>query len=179
MSTQADREALVARQGGGARYDAAEAPGDDLLLARRGTAYFSRLLNGLVDADLMESSRAEVVSRVGYQARGLSRLMAWARTGQEMPEHESATAQRAEVALGVSLPARALRGLFQHAAVHLDVEWRDLPGVAWDTRLHRLDGTEITAREVPIIRAEMVWQAALELDAGGRLADLPSELRPR
>lgn len=177
MSTRADRDALALRQGGGARYDAAEAPAADLLLARRGTAYYARLLNGLPDEALVDNSRAEVVSRVGYHARGLSRLMAWARSGLESPEHESPKEQWAEVLRGVSLPARALRGLFQHSAIHLDVEWRDLPGDAWDAPLRRLDGTEIFARDVPIIRARTIWQAALDLDAGARLADLPPELR--
>lgn len=177
MSTDADRAAFRARQGAGARYDAAQAPVGDLLLARRGTAYFSRLLNGLPDRALVEKSRAEVVARVGYHARGLSRLMAAARTKMDVPEHESSAAQRAEITAGVSLPARALRGLFQHAAIHLDVEWRDLPGVAWDTGLRRLDGSRIIARDIPMIRAELIWQAALDLDAGGRPTDLPLALR--
>ncbi|GAB5445422.1 DinB family protein [Gymnodinialimonas sp.] len=177
MSTAAERAALVARQGVGARYDAAEAPSEELLLARRGTAYFARLLNGLPDDALVENHRALVVARVGYHARGLTRLLTWARTGIETPEHPSEAAREAEVVAGSSLPARALRGLFDHAAIHLDVEWRDLPGPAWDAPLHLLDGTQITARDTPRIRAQLIWAAALDLDAGARATDLPSSLR--
>ncbi|MBY4892744.1 hypothetical protein KUL25_08205 [Rhodobacteraceae bacterium N5(2021)] len=177
MSTAPERAALIARQGLGARYDAPEAPLQDLLLARRGTAYFARLLNELPDDALVDNRRAVVVARVGYHARGLTRLMTRARTGVEQREHESAAARDAEVTFGASLPARALRGLFDHAAIHLDVEWRDLPGPAWDVPLCLLDDTEITARDTPMIRARLIWRAALELDAGGRLADVPPDAR--
>lgn len=177
MSTADDRAALIARQGVGARYDAAEAPVDDLVLARRGTAYFARLLNDLPDDALVDNPRALVVAQVGYHARGLTRLVAWARTGEETPEHVSEAARDAETVTGTSLPARALRGLFEHAAIHLDVEWRDLPGSAWDAPLKRLDGTRITAQDTPMIRAQVIWQAAISLDAGGRLIDLPQRLR--
>jgi len=182
-ATAADNAALRVRQGGGARYDAAEAPAENLLLARRGTAYFARLLNALPDDALVDNSavvgqtRAQIVAGVGYHARGLARLMEGARRGVETPEHHSLAAQRAEVILGSSLPARALRGLFDHAAIHLDVEWRDLPGPAWDAQLRRLDGQIITARDTPIIRAQMIWQAALDLDAGAQISDIPPSLR--
>ncbi|MBL4628307.1 MAG: hypothetical protein JKY00_09770, partial [Roseicyclus sp.] len=58
-----------------------------------------------------------------------------------------------------------------------DVEWRDLPGPAWDTQLRRLDGQIITARDTPLIRAQMIWQAALGLDAGAQISDIPPSLR--
>ncbi len=176
MSSKADRAALVARQGAGARYDAVDAPLDTLLLARRGTAYFSRLLNTLQDEALVDN-RARIVAQTGYHARGIARLMQWARTGSETPEHASQQALDDEVLIGTSLPARALRGLFDHSAIHLDVEWRDLPGAAWDAPLTQLDGTAIAARDTPLIRARTIWHAALELDAGGRITDLPLLLR--
>lgn len=156
---------------------------DDLLLARRGTAYFARLFNDLPDDALVSKSRvsgrsrAHIIAHIGYHARGLTRLMEGARTGIETPEYANNDAQIAEVVLGASLPARALRGLFQHAAVHLDVEWRDLPEAAWNAHLSRLDGTRITARDTPLIRARVIWQAAHDLDAGGRVTDIPALLR--
>ncbi len=175
-----EKAALRARQGVGARYDAPEAPVDNLLLARRGTAYFARLLNDLPDRALVDKchrdgwTRARLIATVGYHARGLARLLETARTGLPCPDGiDHAT----EVALGASLPARALRGLFQHSAVHLDVEWRDLPGPAWDASLRDGDGNAITARDTPLIRARVIWRAALDLDAEGRAADLPPSLR--
>ncbi len=183
MSTTSDRAALIARQGGGARYDAAEAPAGTLLLARRGTAYFARLLNGLSDDALSNSSarpgwtRAHVVAHVGYHARRFAQLIEGARIRGKVIAPDSTTSDSDLVTLGASLPARALRGLFDHSAIHLDVEWRDLPGTAWDAPISLPDGCKITARDTPLIRARTLWQSALDLDAGGRLADLPASLR--
>lgn len=176
MSTASDRAALIERQGAGARYDAVDAPVDNLLLARRGTAYFSRFLNELEDEALV-GNRARLIAEVGYTARGLARLMQGARTGVDVPEHASAGALAAEITKGTSLPARALRGLFHHSAIHLDVEWRDLPSPSWDAPLLRMDGSLISARDTPLIRATAIWQAALDLGAGGRIADVPPPLR--
>lgn len=177
------RAALIARQGGGARYDAPEAPAEALLLARRGTAYFARKLNDLPDAALADPCRragwtkAHLIAHVGYHARALARLMEVARGVSILPEYPSATARDAEIALGATLPARALRGLFEHSAIHLDVEWRDLPGPAWDTPVTRLDGSRVLARDTPLIRAREIWQAALDLGNGGRIRDLPERLQ--
>lgn len=122
------RAALRERQGTGARYDAAEAPAETLGWARLGTAFFARLLNDLADADLWAPSlvpgwtRRHVVAQVGYQARALTQLTEWAAGGVPQPMYDSNAARLAEVENGSTLPARALRGLFRHAAVHLDVE---------------------------------------------------------
>ena len=57
------RAALRELQGRGARYDAAAAPARELDWARRGTAYFARLLNNLSDEDLDAPSALPGVSR--------------------------------------------------------------------------------------------------------------------
>lgn len=179
------RAELRARQGKGARYDAPEAPADDLGLARLGTAYFARLLNDLADADLAGPSlvpgwtRAHVVAQVGYQARGLTRLTEWAASGRPQPMHASREVRLAEVEEGSTLPARALRGLFRHAAVHLDVEWRDLPGPAWDAALTLPGGRGITARDTAWLRAREVWLRAIDLDCGGSFLDMPAAVIDR
>ncbi|KAA0913963.1 maleylpyruvate isomerase family mycothiol-dependent enzyme [Aquicoccus porphyridii] len=181
----AARDALRARQGGGARYDAETAPHDDLLLARRGTAYFARKLNELNDADLYGPSlrngwtRAHLVAHVSYHARLLARLIEGARTGIAQPLYPSTEARDAEITLAATLPPRALRNLFRHAEVHLNVEWRDLEDADWDAALLLPDGTAITARETPMLRAKEVWQAAIGLDNGGRPEDIPRPVRAR
>jgi maleylpyruvate isomerase len=175
MANPDDRTALIARQGAGARYDAPEAPAEELLLARRATAYFARLLNNLPD-DLLGDDRARVVASVGYHARGLAHLVAAARGVPDTPPGSLAP-DPAAVTLGASLPPRALRGLFDHAAIHLDVEWRDLPGSGWDRALTLRDGGTVTPRATPRLRALALWRGALALDAGGRAADLPPSLR--
>ena len=188
MSTtveEAAREALRARQGAGARYDAAAAPTRELSWARRGTAYFARLLNELPDDALAAPSlvpgwtRAHVIAHVGYNARALARLVEWARTGVETPMYASAEARAVEIALGATLPRRALRNLFHHAEVHLNVEWRDLTEPGWQAVVTGQDGAPLPVRETPWLRAREIWLHAVDLDNGGSFLDLPSDLLDR
>jgi maleylpyruvate isomerase len=122
-----------------ARHDLATDPGlqDELLQARRGTAFFARKLNELSDAELdggtrlPDWSRRHVVAHVGYNARAIARLVEWAATGVETPMYPSPEARNQEINFGATLSPIALRNLFDHSAVHLSVEWRDLPDANW------------------------------------------------
>ena len=175
----AARRELRARQGGGARYDAENAPGDDLLLARRGTAYFARKLNELSDAELDAPSlrpgwpRRRLIAHVCHQARSLALAVKALRE----PLIEEEADWRPDLALATTLPAHALRHLFDHSAKHLDVEWRDLPESGWEATLD-VSGEILRSRDTPARRAEEIWMAAVELGNGGRWADLPDAFRP-
>ncbi len=181
----AARAALRVRLGGGARYDDPAAPAEMLGWARLGTAYFARLLNNLSDEDLDAPSRVpgwtrrHVVAQVGYQARALTRLTEWAATGVPQPLYASAAARLDEVENGATLPAGALRGLFRHAAVHLDVEWRDLSSSAWGAALTLPNGPPVTARDTGWLRAREIWLRAVDLDSQGSFLDMPSGLVDR
>ncbi|MEP0454895.1 MAG: maleylpyruvate isomerase N-terminal domain-containing protein [Roseibium sp.] len=172
----AARDALRARQGDGARYDAEAAPHDDLLQARRGTAYFARKLNELSDAELLGPAlrdgwtRAQLVAHISYHARLFAHLLEAARTGISQPIAEN---RDTEIGFGTTLPPHALRSLFRHAEVHLNVEWRDLTDKGWSAPLRLPDGAAITARETPILRAKEVWQGAIDLGNGAGIADVP------
>lgn len=180
-SLEAARAALQARQGEGARYDAANAPARELDWARRGTAYFARMLNGLSDAALDEPSRIPGVSRrvvvahVGYHARLLSEIVASARSGSDERFPAEAAVDAEDVARRVTQPARALRNLFAHAAVHLNVEWRDLTDPQWDASVQDRARRTIAIRDTPWRRARAVWLHAIDLGSGGRFADLPAD----
>lgn len=158
------RAALRERQGTGARYDAVEAPAGALRRMRRGTAAVARLIDAMPDRALT-GQVAETIAALGYHARACTRLL----DGRSTWENEAQRA--AEQALGATLPPRALRALFTHAARHLDVDLRDLPGAMWDRALS--DGTP--ARALPDRHARRLWQASLTL--GGRMEDIPPELR--
>ncbi|MCR9121659.1 MAG: maleylpyruvate isomerase N-terminal domain-containing protein [Phyllobacteriaceae bacterium] len=179
------RAALRQRQGAGARYDAERAPAVELDWARRGTAYFARLLNGLSDADLDAPSRLDGVSRrhvvahVGYHARKMSDIVSWARQGKGDPMPDALLLDGDDVAARATQPARALRNLFAHAGVHLNVEWRDLGDAEWDVTVTDVEGRSLAVRETPWLRARTIWLSALDLDAGGRLADAPPEFVER
>jgi maleylpyruvate isomerase len=172
---------LRERQGAGARYDADAAPARELLWARRGTAYFARKLNELSDDDLdgatliPDWSRRRLIAHVGYQARALSQIVEAARTGE--PYQAISEADRiAQLDLGETLPARALRNLFFHSEVHLNVEWRDLKDADWDAVVVDTSGARHEVRETPIIRAQAVWSHAVDLDNGGSFHDVPADL---
>ncbi|WP_405087480.1 maleylpyruvate isomerase family mycothiol-dependent enzyme [Microbispora sp. NBC_01389] len=185
MSTDPDeaaRAALRERQGPGARYDSPDAPAGELAWARLGTAYFARRLNELTDAELEAPSllpgwsRRHVVAHVGYNARALSRLLQWARTGVETPMYASPQQRDAEIRRGGTLPAHALRSLFAHTVAHLDVEWRDLPGAAWDVEVRTAQGRLVPVRETAWMRAREVWVHAVDLDNGADMRDFPPDL---
>lgn len=167
-----------------ARTDRTTDPGlrAALLLARRGQAYFSRKLNELRNDELDAPSlvpgwtRRHVVAHVGFNARALTRLTEWAATGVETPMYPSPEERDAEIELGATLPARALRHLSAHAAVHLNVEWRDLSEEAWRSQVRTAQGREVPASETVWMRTREVWIHAVDLDNGGSFRHFPPEL---
>lgn len=168
---RAARAALRARQGAGARYEAPEAPAQSLLMARRATAAFARLLNSLTDSEVEASDasgsglrRAQIIAAVGYDARrtalALEDLMAL--------EDRSGSVALPSPDLAATLPARALRHLFEHSAIHLDTCWRDLPGPHWSARLQSGDGARKEIRELPRYRAEFLLAQIRSLKRAAR-----------
>lgn len=151
-----------------------------LAWARRGTAYFIRALNTLPDAgyaapSLVGWTRAELAAHVGYNARALCRLLEWAATGVEQPMYTSAEQRAEEIAKGGTLTPAALRHLVTHSAIHLDVEWRDLPDDAWDAEVRTAQGRVVPAAETLWMRAREVWVHAVDLDTGAAFSDFPPD----
>jgi maleylpyruvate isomerase len=182
MPTLEEEEAfshLRARQGAGARYDAEGAPSYELALARRGTAYFARLLNNLRNAELYEASaitgwtRAHVVAAVAYNAKDITRMVEAARMDLSQIDIPSESDRAEEIAYAATLPAHALRNLFKHSEVHLNVEWRDLTDKNWQATLTTSRGQTIAVSQTPKIRAQAIWSRSIDLDAGGQVSDLP------
>ncbi|WP_434288374.1 maleylpyruvate isomerase N-terminal domain-containing protein [Celeribacter sp. SCSIO 80788] len=175
----AAREALKARLGKGARFDAPNAPSEDLLLARRGTAYFARKLMELSDEALYEPAaisgltRAHVVVRVSYEARYQALALEALVKGEVLERPE----ELPTLDLAATLPARALRHLFQHSEVHLNVCFRDLTEAQWDSEMMLIDGSTTTPRALPLMRAKGIWQGAMDLGNGARLKAMPERLR--
>ncbi|WP_176084461.1 maleylpyruvate isomerase N-terminal domain-containing protein [Martelella sp. HB161492] len=177
------RRALIERQGPGARYDAPEAPAEMLHLARTGTAYFARFLNRLSDRNLYQPLRADgltpahVVCAVSYQARAIARQAEAITAAEPVPPlHDTLAEHKAMIDFGATLPARALRHLFDHASVHLNVVWRDLPGHGWQAAVPGIDGAMHPFADTVRARACFIWAAAFELNNGARKRDLPAAL---
>ncbi|WP_248760845.1 maleylpyruvate isomerase family mycothiol-dependent enzyme [Pseudarthrobacter sp. SSS035] len=158
---------------------------EDLLQARRGTAFFARKLNELTDAELDGGTRLagwtrrHVVAHVGYNARALARLIEWAATGVETPMYSSPEARNEEINFGAMLSPIALRHLFDHSAVHLNVEWRDLPAPAWQHEVRTAQGRVVPATETVWMRIREVWIHAVDLDNGATFADIPGSVLER
>lgn len=155
MSLEAARQALIERQGAGARYDAPQAPAADLLLARRHTAQVARLLNDVTDAALFADtgpgmSLARHIAMISLEARRMSELIAAVRAGAPLPAF---LPERAEVDRATSLPGRALRHLFDHTRVHLNVEWRELSDADWARNVTTPDKGAVSIAALPRMRA--------------------------
>ncbi|WP_411374438.1 maleylpyruvate isomerase family mycothiol-dependent enzyme [Arthrobacter sp. MPF02] len=170
-----------------ARHDQATDPRlqEDLLQARRGTAFFARKLNELSDAELDGDSllpgwtRRHIVAHVGYNARAIARLVEWAATGVETPMYSSPEVRNHEIEFGATLAPIALRHLFDHSAVHLNVEWRDLPADAWHHRVETAQGRIVPAEETVWMRTREVWLHAVDLDNGATFSDIPAPVLER
>jgi maleylpyruvate isomerase len=161
-----------------ARHDQVTDPQitEALLLARRGTAYFSRHLAQLTADDLYGPSllsgwsRAHVVAHVAYHARHLAHLLEKIRTSEPVPTGE----ETYDVDYAATLPQAALQNLHAHTVVHLNVEWRDLPADKWETVVQGPHGSPLRLVDTLWNRAKEVWMHAVDLNTGGKLEDVPS-----
>ena len=75
--------------------------------------------------------------------------------------------------LAATLPPRAIRHLFRHSEVHLNVCWRDLSEAEWDMPLAQVHTPGLTPRQLPRLRATQIWQAAISLGNGASARDMP------
>ncbi|MFL4473079.1 maleylpyruvate isomerase family mycothiol-dependent enzyme [Paeniglutamicibacter sp. MACA_103] len=158
---------------------------DALLQARRGTAFFARKLNELSDDELDGDSllpgwtRRHVAAHVGYNARAIARLVEWAATGVETPMYPSPQARNQEIDFGATLSPIALRNLFDHSSVHLNVEWRDLPDASWSNHVKTAQGRTVPASETVWMRTREVWLHAVDLNNGAGFNDIPAPILER
>ncbi|WP_372983746.1 maleylpyruvate isomerase N-terminal domain-containing protein [Microbacterium sp.] len=161
-------------------------PAEDLLLAYRGTAYFLRFLAQLPEQAYDQpgppdapADRRTIIATVGYDARGWAGLAEAIREGAPAPTTFATGERDAAISLGASLPPRALRHLVEHSAVHLAVEWRDLPAEKWNGQGVDDQGAPIAIDRTPWLRARQTWLAAVDLGTGGSFSDFPRSLIDR
>jgi maleylpyruvate isomerase len=173
-----DADQLRSRLGKGARFDAEGAPADALRLARHGMAFFARHLNALSDDQLVGPSlvpgwtRAHVVAHVSIAARAQALAVTDLRGGPLDDEFD----WEPDVDLTSTLPARALRHLYDHAHVHLNVEWRDLGTSDW-TRTIAFAGVErFPVPDLPRSQAALLWWGAVALNAVATADEIPATI---
>ena len=122
-------------------------------------------------------TRAHVVAAVGYEARRLALALEPLCPADNAPPPESLADTLPPLDLAATLPARALRHLFDHSAIHLDVCWRDLPGKSWDETITDPRRETVTMRDLPRRRALTLWRQVLALGNGASLRDAPPHVR--
>jgi maleylpyruvate isomerase len=116
---------------------------------------------------------------VGYNARAIARLVEWAATGVETPMYPSVEVRNHEIDFGSTLSPIALRNLFDHSAVHLNVEWRDLPAANWHHKVKTAQGRTVPAEETVWMRTREVWLHGVDLDNGATFKDIPAPVLER
>ncbi|PTX02415.1 maleylpyruvate isomerase N-terminal domain-containing protein [Pararhodobacter aggregans] len=166
--TDPARQALIERQGAGARYDAPGAPAGDLLQARRLTAQVARLLNDTPDAALYRPDQPSLgwrIALLSLEARRMGEAIAAHRAGQGVP---SLVPDPAEVDFAAHLPPRALRHLFDHSRIHLNVEWREMSDADWAAWMVPGDGPPVVLADLPRLRAEALAKVSAAFLAASR-----------
>lgn len=143
-----------------------------------GTALLLRALADLSDDDLSGPSGLpgwslrHVAAHVGYNARALSRLAHWARTGEKTPMYSSGEARAAEIEQGAALPAGELRALVAESAERLRADLAALPADRWEAKVATAQGRTVPATEIVWMRCREVWVHAVDL--GADFSDVPA-----
>ena len=169
-------EILRSRLGKGARFDAVGAPADALRLARHGMAFFARQLNALSDDQLSEPARvigwtrAHIVAQVSIEARSQA-LALTALRGQALEDDFDWSP---DVDLTATLPPRALRHLYDHAHVHVNVEWRDLASADWSLIVTLPPDALLPVQDLPLRQAGLLWWGAVALNASASPQEIPT-----
>lgn len=158
---------------------------EELLEVRRATAFLARKINEVQDSRLNlptlldDWTRAHLIAHLGYNARALCRLALWANSGKEHAMYSSPGARVAEIERGATLQPHALRHLFEHSAISLNVEWRDTPDKAWSAKVRTATGRWVPFSETIWMRLREVWIHAIDLDNGARWIDIPTHTSHR
>lgn len=176
LARVSDADSLRSRLGKGARFDAVGAPAEALRLARHGMAFFARQLNALSDDQLSEPARvigwtrAHVVAHVSIEARSQA-LALTALRGQALEDDFD---WDPDVDLTATLPPRALRHLYDHAHVHVNVEWRDLAAADWSRTVTLPPDARLPVQDLPLRQAGLLWWGAVALNASASPQDIPT-----
>jgi maleylpyruvate isomerase len=149
---------------------------------RQGEAYFLDRLASVNDKDLSgpaglpDWTRAHVVSHFARNALALVNLLDWARTGVATPMYPSVEARSEGIEEGARQSAAVLRGEAVAASERLQATAAAMPEAAWGGEIRTALGRQTIGAEVPWMRIRENWVHAVDLDAGGTVADFPSQV---
>jgi uncharacterized protein (TIGR03083 family) len=119
--------------------------------------------------------RRTVVAHLVGNARALTNLVTWARTGEPTPMYASPDQRAAEIRELARLDGERLLTELVGTARRLDEDFADLPPDARDHPVVTATGRTVAAHEVLWMRAREVNVHAVDLRAGVAFADLPRD----
>nr|CTQ98436.1 Maleylpyruvate isomerase, mycothiol-dependent (EC 5.2.1.4) [Kibdelosporangium sp. MJ126-NF4] len=146
-----------------------------------GHAYFLSCLAMVSDAEIGGPSLLpgwtgkHLLSHVGHNARALSRLATWARTGQPTPMYASAGARVEEIESGAAWPVPRLRAFVEEEQEHLTAALDRLTDTMWQTEVVTAQGRTVPATTIPWLRSREVWIHACDLPSEGDFTAFPPD----
>lgn len=153
-----------------------------LAWVQRGAELFFEHLDTIDDAEFSRETAlqgwtyAHLVGHLGYNARALSRLLQWARTGVKTPMYASTEARNQEIESAAELSARELRTLARESDAQLRADLAGLSRDAWLTEVVTAQGRPVPAAEIPWMRTREVWVHAVDLRNGVTFEQFPGAL---
>ncbi len=136
-------------------------------------------VSGLADSDVRQPSalagwtRGHLLTHIARNADGLRNLLAWARTGVEIPQYQSAEARDAGIEAGAGRDASELLADLRDSAAAFSAEAATLTRQAWQAPVRGLRGPEHPAWFTLVRRLVEVEIHHVDLDAGFGPADWP------
>jgi maleylpyruvate isomerase len=119
-------------------------------------------------------TRKHLVAHVAANADALSNLYRWAATGIETPMYTSSAQRAADIEAGSHRSPAELRDWLLASARRYDEAARALTPEQWSNEVRTAQGREVSAREIPWMRAREVMVHAVDLAVGIGFDDLPS-----
>lgn len=149
---------------------------------REGEARFVGQLDGLTDIELREDSalpdwsRAHVAAHVARNAEAVSRLLSWARTGEEQQMYPDVETRNRDIETAARQEDDQLRADVRHTAAKFDADIVALPGSAWTSRVRTFQGRDIPASATLWMRTREVWMHLVDLGSGVSVESWPGDL---
>ncbi|OZM77421.1 maleylpyruvate isomerase [Pseudonocardia sp. MH-G8] len=121
-------------------------------------------------------SRAHVLTHVARNADALINLLTWARTGVHTPAYAGREQRDADIEAGAMRTPAAIRDDVVESSDRLAQVVRAMPKAAWSAQVQNAQGRDLTATDIPWLRAREMWIHAVDLDVGASFADMPAPM---
>jgi maleylpyruvate isomerase len=121
-------------------------------------------------------SRAHVLTHVARNADALINLLTWARTGVRTPAYAGREQRDADIEAGARRSPAEIRDDVVESSDRLAQVVRAMPAAAWSAQVQNAQGRDLTATDIPWLRAREMWIHAVDLDVGASFSDMPAPM---